>query len=141
MGGRASDHILLVEDDPDARDEMAWVLRREGYEVVAAADGQEALEVVRRETPALILLDLMMPVMDGFEFRVRQMQDPALAGIFPAAGRLGDPLLKAGEDLVAFGQRAGRDQHAAQVCQRLARGQFVEGLMREVPVVAAEFSQ
>jgi CheY-like chemotaxis protein len=81
MGGRASDHILLVEDDPDARDEMACILRREGYDVVAAADGQEALEEVRRETPALILLDLMMPVMDGFEFRVRQMQDPALAEI------------------------------------------------------------
>jgi len=81
MGGRASDHILLVEDDPEARDEMAWVLRREGYAVVAAADGEEALEAVRREMPALILLDLMMPVMDGFEFRVRQMQDPALAEI------------------------------------------------------------
>ena len=81
MGGRASDHILLVEDDPEARDEMAGVLRREGYAVVAAADGEEALEAVRREMPALILLDLMMPVMDGFEFRVRQMQDPALAEI------------------------------------------------------------
>jgi two-component system, chemotaxis family, chemotaxis protein CheY len=81
MGGRASDHILLVEDDPEARDEMAWVLRREGYAVVVAADGEEALEAVRREMPALILLDLMMPVMDGFEFRVRQMQDPALAEI------------------------------------------------------------
>jgi len=81
MRGRASERILLVEDDPDARDEMASILRREGYDVVAVGDGQEALEMVRRETPALILLDLMMPVMDGFEFRVRQMQDPALAGI------------------------------------------------------------
>ena len=82
MGGdRASDRILLVEDDPEARDEMASALRSEGYDVVAAGDGQEALEELRRAAPALILLDLMMPVMDGFEFRVRQMQDPALAEI------------------------------------------------------------
>src|SRR5437773_1222460 len=82
MGGdRTSDRILVVEDDPDARDEMALVLRSEGYDVAAAGDGEEALAEVRRTAPALILLDLMMPVMDGFEFRVRQMQDPELAGI------------------------------------------------------------
>src|SRR2546427_3268392 len=82
MGGdRASDRILVVEDDPDARDEMARVLRSEGYDVAAAGDGEQALAELRRAAPALILLDLMMPVMDGFEFRVRQMQDPALAGI------------------------------------------------------------
>ena len=82
MGGdRASDRILVVEDDPDARDEMALVLRSEGYDVAAAGDGEQALAELRRAAPALILLDLMMPVMDGFEFRVRQMQDPELAGI------------------------------------------------------------
>ena len=69
MGGdRASDRILVVEDDPDARDEMALVLRSEGYDVAAAGDGEEALAELRRATPALILLDLMMPVMDGWQF-------------------------------------------------------------------------
>src|SRR2546425_9329784 len=98
MGGdRASDRILVVEDDPDARDEMARVLRSEGYDVAAAGDGEEALAELRRAAPALILLDLMMPVMDGFEFRVRQMQDRAAEGSrarshrLPAeAGRPGD---------------------------------------------------
>jgi CheY-like chemotaxis protein len=78
---RTSDRILVVEDDPEARKTMTGMLRSVGYDVAAAGDGQEALEELRRTAPALILLDLMMPVMDGFEFRVRQMQDPTLARI------------------------------------------------------------
>jgi hypothetical protein len=69
------------------------------------------------------------------------VQDAALARIVLAAGRFGGPLLKAGEDLVAFRQRAGGDQHAAQVRQRLACGQFVEDLVGKVPVLGADFSQ
>jgi CheY-like chemotaxis protein len=80
-GQGPSERILLVEDDPDVRYSVTLVLQNEGYDVATAGDGREALEVLRRAAPALILLDLMMPVMDGFEFRVRQMQDPELARI------------------------------------------------------------
>jgi len=73
--------ILVVEDDPDVRDALRLVLEQAGYAVVCAAEGREALDRLRDCAPSLILLDLMLPVMDGFEFRVQQLQDPAIAGI------------------------------------------------------------
>ena len=77
----ASEPILVVEDDPDVRDALVLVLEREGYAVTSANNGQEALERLRAAPPALVILDLMLPVMDGFEFRVQQLQDPALARV------------------------------------------------------------
>ena len=73
--------ILLVEDDPDLRDAVRLVLEDAGYDVVCAGEGREALARVRESPFSLVLLDLMMPVMDGFEFRVQQMQDPNIASI------------------------------------------------------------
>src|SRR2546422_4673573 len=78
----SSEPILLVDDDPDVRTMLTLILQGEGYEVITAADGQEALDRLRSPAPpCLVLLDLMLPVMDGFEFRVRQMEDPKLAPI------------------------------------------------------------
>ena len=61
--------VLLVEDHPDVRDMMTLALQFAGHRVVTAANGHEALELLRRECPCVILLDLMMPVMDGWQFR------------------------------------------------------------------------
>ena len=78
----ASGGILVVEDDPCSRDALVALLEGEGYEVTVAADGEEALGRLSASPPALILLDLMMPNMDGFEFRARQMQHhPELSDI------------------------------------------------------------
>ena len=60
--------ILIVEDDPDTRVVLRRTLEREGFAVVEAGDGREGLQAVRESSPNLVLLDLMMPVMDGFEF-------------------------------------------------------------------------
>jgi len=60
--------VLVVDDDPDILDAICDILLAEGYRVVPARNGLEALERVRAEWPALILLDLMMPVMDGLSF-------------------------------------------------------------------------
>jgi CheY-like chemotaxis protein len=76
-----SGSILVVEDDPASREALVTLLESEGYDVAAAGDGEEALARLRAERPALVLLDLMLPVMDGFEFRTRQMQQPDLAAI------------------------------------------------------------
>ena len=59
--------ILVVEDEDTLRDELAYQLEQEGYNVVRAADGGEALDRFRRDKPDLILLDLMLPVMSGVE--------------------------------------------------------------------------
>jgi CheY-like chemotaxis protein len=61
-------HVLIVDDDPSFRAVVAEVLSAEGYCVDEAANGREALDMMRFEAPDLILTDLMMPVMSGWEF-------------------------------------------------------------------------
>ncbi len=74
--------VLIIEDDPGVRASLAEVLRDEGYGVLVASDGQEALALLDREKlPGLILLDLMMPNMSGVEFRAHQLSDERLAKI------------------------------------------------------------
>ena len=60
--------MLLVEDDVDTRELMANTLKKAGWMVSEAGNGQEALDMMPSIQPRLILLDLMMPVMDGFAF-------------------------------------------------------------------------
>ena len=66
--GSTGGRILVVDDQPDVRERSVRALRAVGHEVVEAENGSEALEVAAEQTPDLVLLDLMMPVMDGFEF-------------------------------------------------------------------------
>ncbi len=61
-------YVLVVDDDPAIRGLVAEALREEGYSVDLAAHGREALEAMRARRPATVILDLMMPVMDGFSF-------------------------------------------------------------------------
>jgi CheY-like chemotaxis protein len=60
--------VLVVDDDPDILEAVAEILEGEGYRVARARNGLEALERVEEQAPALVLLDLMMPVMDGVGF-------------------------------------------------------------------------
>ena len=64
--------ILVVEDDPSLRETLAEVLEDDGHEVRVAEDGEAALEAIHEWTPELIVLDLMMPRMDGYAFRQAQ---------------------------------------------------------------------
>jgi two-component system, OmpR family, alkaline phosphatase synthesis response regulator PhoP len=59
--------ILLVDDEPDILEFMEYNLKKENYDVVKAGDGKEALVKAKKEHPDLIILDIMMPVMDGIE--------------------------------------------------------------------------
>jgi len=74
-------HVLVVDDDRDIRETIEEILQYEGYEVRTARNGLDALGVAREVHPSVILLDLFMPVMDGTEFRRRQLEDGELAGI------------------------------------------------------------
>jgi CheY-like chemotaxis protein len=69
--------VLVVDDDPDLRALLRRMLEREGYAVVDADNGRNALEQVRERIPGAILLDLMMPEMDGFEFLEELRRDEA----------------------------------------------------------------
>jgi DNA-binding response OmpR family regulator len=62
-----SEKILIVEDEPTLQETLAYNLDRQGYQVVTAGDGQTALKSARDHKPDLIVLDLMLPLLDGFE--------------------------------------------------------------------------
>lgn len=59
--------ILIADDEPNILISLEYLMKREGYDVQVARDGQEALDTVRRERPRLVLLDVMMPKKSGFE--------------------------------------------------------------------------
>ena len=59
--------ILIVDDAPNIVLSLEFLMKQEGYEVYTAADGEEALEMVRAKKPNLVLLDVMMPKLDGYE--------------------------------------------------------------------------
>ena len=71
--------VLIVEDEPDIRGLLAFHLEREGYQVFKSNNGADALRQVRARPPDLVLLDLMLPEMDGLEVCRRLRQDPATA--------------------------------------------------------------
>jgi CheY-like chemotaxis protein len=73
--------VLIADDDADIRDVLADILRMRGYEVATVADGERALDFVRKTAPCLLLLDLMMPRASGWEVAARIRADAALSGI------------------------------------------------------------
>ena len=70
--------ILIVDDDPDILDAVSMILESQGYQVVTARDGVEGLATLKAENPDLMILDLMMPKMDGFGV-CKELQDPRWA--------------------------------------------------------------
>lgn len=86
--------VLVVEDDNDLRESICAVLQDAGYSSRSAENGEVALEQARAERPCVILLDLMMPIMNGWEFRSEQLRDPKLSSIpviiMTADGRAGE---------------------------------------------------
>ena len=73
--------ILLVDDDTDLREALAELLIDEGFQVAQASNGLDALDALDEQAPDLIVLDYMMPVMSGPEFRAQQRARPAFAAI------------------------------------------------------------
>ena len=77
----AKQKIVAIEDEPDILEIIKYNLEREGYEVHGALDGEEGLDLVRREMPELVLLDLMLPGIDGLEICRRLKYEAATRGI------------------------------------------------------------
>jgi len=73
--------ILLVEDNPMNRDMLSRRLARKGYEVVIAIDGQQGIDMARSETPDLVLMDMSLPVVDGWEATRRLKSAPETRSI------------------------------------------------------------
>ena len=73
--------VLVVDDDAEIRDLLQEFLEFEGFQVASARNGREAMDALRREPACVILLDLMMPVMNGWQFRAAQQNDPNISDI------------------------------------------------------------
>jgi len=86
--------ILIIDDETDIRTVLGMRLKDQGFEVLTASDGQDALSKLKKDTPDLIILDILMPVMNGFDFYKTIKKDPALIDIpvliFTARGAMKD---------------------------------------------------
>lgn len=79
--GYPAPSILVIDDDPDILEALSEILESEGFGIHQARNGLEALEALEPLRPDLILLDLMMPVMDGWEFQRQLRNSPSLSGV------------------------------------------------------------
>ena len=125
--------ILVVDDDAPSVKMISFLLREEGYEVSCTDSGVAALELVERERPDLVILDVMMPHMDGFEVcrRIRQKLDVPII-FLSAKGETVDKVM---------GLQLGADDYLAkpfEPAELLAR---VKAVMRRAEVFAAEDTQ
>ncbi len=77
----AKPRILCIEDEAGMRDLLQLILESDGYIFLSARDGEEGLDMMRREHPDLVLLDLMLPDVDGAEVLLRKKQDPTIRDI------------------------------------------------------------
>ena len=124
--------IAVIEDEADILEVVQYNLRREGYLVVSSRNGEEGLDRIRKENPDLVLLDLMLPGMDGLEICKRLQADPMTAAI---------PVImvtaKGEESDVVLGLQLGADDYVTKPCspkELLARVKAVlrRGPLREV---------
>lgn len=124
MGTNTTASILVVEDEPLVRMHFADVLRGQGYEVWEAEDGLDGLRQAREKRPDLVLLDVMMPGMSGFEVCRTLKQSPDLSGIFVVlvSGQTTD------ESPESWGMDVGADDYIVkpvQLHEFLARVKFI----------------
>ena len=144
--------VLVIEDDGDTREALTETVEQAGYEVATAREGREGLDQMRAFHPDVVLLDLMMPGLDGWQFRVEQRRDPVLAftpvvamsaSRSPTAAAVdadlylqkpidGDALLSA-LDSAARTHEQRRERAARQQQERLAAlGTLAAGLAHEI---------
>lgn len=78
---RACIDVLIADDDPDNRESLRMLLETDGYACAEAETGQDALDIARQSPPRLVLLDLMMPNLDGFMVARKLRRDPRTHGV------------------------------------------------------------
>lgn len=82
MGDKSKHHILVVEDESDIAEMLEYNLEKEGYKVKVAGNGKEAVEIAADFKPEIVLLDIMMPVMDGVEACRIMRENPDLSNMY-----------------------------------------------------------
>lgn len=118
--------ILVVEDDPNTVRLISYTLEQEGYEVLTASNGIEGLKKAQEEEPELLVLDVMLPGLDGFEVCHRLRSEPRTAAL---------PILmlsaKAQETDIATGIKMGADDYLAKPADPLEVVEKVRTLLQQ----------
>lgn len=120
--------ILIADDEPNILISLEFLMKREGYEVILARNGQEALDAIAREKPDLVLLDVMMPIKTGFDVchEVRSSEHPrdTLIVMLSAKGRDVD---------IAKGLALGANAYMTKPFSTKELVQKVQGLLNGTP--------
>ncbi|MGY2360932.1 EAL domain-containing response regulator [Pseudomonas azotoformans] len=117
--------LLIVDDEPQVRKLLETLLHHEGYQTVSASSGEEALQVVAQQPPDLILLDIMMPGMDGYEVASQLKSDDATAGIpIIMLSALSDPGAR------VSGLESGAEEFLSKPIERIELSLRVRNLLR-----------
>ena len=111
-------YVLVVDDDPDAREILKLVMRNIRFAVKEAQNGIDALRIIETSQPSLILLDLMMPIMDGFQVLTHLRSDPRTRSI---------PII-----VVTGIMEGGETLHLPGVSQVLVKGNFNIPYVRQI---------
>ncbi|KKK48813.1 hypothetical protein LCGC14_3141360, partial [marine sediment metagenome] len=114
--------ILVVDDDPDLVEVITYGLRRRGHSVIAAADGEDALERWREESPSMVLLDVGLPNMDGLEV-CRRIRESSKVPIILLSG-------SNSEDDIIRGLEAGAEEYIAKPFSLTQLALRIEALAR-----------
>jgi two-component system alkaline phosphatase synthesis response regulator PhoP len=123
--------ILLVDDEPDVIEFLSYNLRKEGFNVFSCLNGQEAIAIAEKEKPSLIILDVMMPGMDGIETCTEIKKSSTLEGtlvIFLTA--------RAEDYSQIAGFEAGADDYVAKPIKPKVLISRVKALLRRIPVLS-----
>lgn len=123
--------ILLVDDEPDVIEFLSYNLKKEGFSVTSCTNGLDAIALAEKEKPSLIILDVMMPGMDGIETCSEIKKNPMLAGtlIIFLTARAEDYSQIAGFD-------AGADDYVAKPIKPKVLISRVKALLRRIPVLS-----
>ena len=126
MSMKAKAKVLVVDDEPNILMSLEFLMRKSGHEVFIARDGAEALQLVRQERPNVLVLDIMMPEVDGYEVCQTIKKDPELAKIsviFLSA--------KSKESDIERGYAAGADLYLTKPFSTKALVQHIHELIRK----------
>ena len=119
--------ILVIEDDPNALRLVGYTLEQEGYQVVTASDGLEGLAKARDEHPDLIVLDIMLPGLDGYEicYQLRKQLDTSVLPILVISAR-------ARQDDKDIGFRVGADDYLTKPVDPLTMVAQIKTLLAKI---------
>ncbi len=126
--------VLVVEDDPTVLETLAYNLQQEGFNVLTAEDGEQALHIIRNSKPNLVILDIMLPKLDGLAVCRLTRKDPQIADIpiimLSARGTQGDKMVGldgGADDYITKPFALGEFLARVRAVMRRSPGQLVEG--------------